>query len=394
MQKFGLLACYPLVFATASITFAQAAQQNPSRPFGPRSCGPVDPSYIRVAEDTGGIPFFFHRSEVAQSTKFMLASTGENRVTLLWAKGSLQNNTREFLVPIDSTIEQIVFTLSTDNPDMKMEVFGSDNTPITAESHAEATDFTCGRFIIMRKPSAGSYRVRVQGSGRFWVSVEGKSEIFLHGVEFVELGGRPGHEGMFRIHGQPLIGKPANLEAGVAGDARKVSFALVTPENQVIQLLNLRSVQGDQDSHEFAGEFPLPNEPFRLVAMGTDQNGQYFQRVHAGLFRPTSIALALVNAPDISAGANSALTFQMTNFGATGRFHLVAICANTWTARVDPTDISLSRGEAAKLLVTVFVPQGTPAYTGGDLVLTATSDNDPTNTNGVVHHLSVEPVRK
>jgi hypothetical protein len=275
-----------------------------------------------------------------------------------------------------------------------MEVLGPDNMPITSESQTEATDFTCGRFIVMRKPLAGNYRVRVQGAGRFWVSIGGKSEIFLHGVQFVELGGRPGHEGMFPIHGQPLAGKPANLEASLAGDAKEVSFSLVTLENQVITPLDLKAVQDDQDSHEFAGGLSLPNEPFRSVAMGIDQSGHHFQRVHEGLFRPTNVALELVNAPDISAGATSTFAFQMTNFGSSGRFHLLATCTDRWSALVDRADISLNRGETAKLLVTVSVPQGTPAYTGGDLVLTATSDNDPTNTNGVVHHLSVEPVRR
>src|SRR5947209_20232688 len=61
------------------------AEQNRSHPFAPGACGPVDHSYIRVAEETGGIPFFFQRSEVSKAMKFTAANSGENRVTLLWA---------------------------------------------------------------------------------------------------------------------------------------------------------------------------------------------------------------------------------------------------------------------------------------------------------------------
>jgi hypothetical protein len=70
------------------------------------------------------------------------------------------------------------------------------------------------------------------------------------------------------------------------------------------------------------------------------------------------------------------------------------VCANGWPARVDRSEVSLAGGETANLIVSLTVPEGTPAYTGGDLVLTATSENDPSITNGVVHHLSVEPSRK
>jgi hypothetical protein len=54
--------------------------------------GPADHSYVRVAEETGGIPFFFERSEVSRAMKFTAANSGEKRVTLLWATamGSLQ----------------------------------------------------------------------------------------------------------------------------------------------------------------------------------------------------------------------------------------------------------------------------------------------------------------
>jgi hypothetical protein len=270
----NIRACHLLVafvLTTASMPVVHAQQQNRSRPFAPGSCGPVDPSYIRMAEDTGGMPFFFQRSEVAQSTKFLLANTSENHVTLLWAKGGLQGHNREFIVPVDATLEHIVFAMSADNHETRMEVFGPGETAITANPHADTTDFTCGRYIFLRRPPPGSYRIHIKGSGRFWVSVDGKSDIFLHGVEFVEPGGRPGHEGMFPIHGQPIIGKTTNLKTSVAGDVKTISFALVTPENQLIETLDLTSRQTERDDHEFAGVFSLPHEPFRLVATGTDQ---------------------------------------------------------------------------------------------------------------------------
>jgi hypothetical protein len=380
-----------IVFTTATILHGQ--QPNRSHPFAPGSCGPVDPAYIRSAEDTGGIPFFFQRSEVAQATKFMLAETAQNHVTLLWAKGDL-NGDREFLVPVDSTLEFVIFTISVDDHNTKMEVFGPDTVPMASGLRAETTDFTCGRYIMLKKPVPGNYRVHITGSGRFWLSVGGRSEIFLYRVEFVEPGGRPGHEGMFAIRGQPLVSKPSNLEANLSGDVLEVVFTLVTAENRTIKMLNLQPIRAERDEHEFAGNFALPQQPFRVLASGVDQNGHPFQRVHEGLFRPTTISLALVSAPDLEPGNTVTVTFKATNTGHSDVFRLMAVCANGWPVGIDRNQIHLAGGESTNVVVSLTVPAQTPAYSAGDLVLTATSENDSSIMNGVVHHLSVEPRRK
>jgi von Willebrand factor A domain-containing protein 7 len=372
---------------SATVAWAQIASQAP-HPFAPGSCGPVDSTYIRVAEDTGGIPFFFQRSEVAQSTKLMLFTSGQNQVTLLWAKG--QAKSKELVVPVDSSLEQVTFEFSATSHDSKMEVFGPNDVAMTEIPSAETTDFTCGRFVVLKHPIPGNYRIRIEGTGQYWLSVAGKSNIFLSRVEFVELGGRPGHQGMFPIHGQPLVGKSANFEASVTGNVRAISFFLVTPEDRPIASLNLRARQNQDDENDFAGQFSLPSEPFRVMATGIDQNGMSFERMHGRLFRPTTISLVLTAQEAVAAGVSSALTFEVKNLGNPDTFALRAVCASRWPAELDPAVVSLGQGEIAKVVVTVAVPEGTPAYTSSDLVLTASSQSDPSITNGVVHHLSIQ----
>jgi hypothetical protein len=223
------------------------------------------------------------------------------------------------------------------------------------------------------------------------LSVTGKSDISLHAVEFVELGGRPGHEGMFPIHGQPIVGKPTHLQATVVGEARQVTFELITPEGQSLQKISLKSIHSDKDDQEFAGNVSLPAQPFRIIASGTDPSGQHFQRLHEALISPNTLSLALVNATDLKAGKTSAFTFQVTNLGNTDKFRLIAVCANRWPTQVSHSDVTLTRGESAKVSVTVSVPAGTSAYSGADLILTATSEGEPNLSNSFVQRLSVEP---
>ncbi len=377
-----------VLVGTSANVLAQASQPNVSRPFAPGSCGPVDPTYIRTAEATGGIPFFFQRSEVAQATKFMMASSGENHVTVLWAKGTLQSSSRDFVVPIDSSLTKIVFVLSADNHATKMEVFDSGGTPLSTSRQSDTTDFTCGRYIATTDLPPANYRVHVTGTGRFWVSVQGKSEIFLHRVEFVEPGGRPGHEGLFPIHGQPIVGRRAHLRANISGPAKEVSFALISPESKQLNFVAMKRVEKDADDQEFDGILDLPIQPFRIVAVGRDEKGESFQRTLEAQFRPATIEIALLNAPDLIAGKTSILTYKVTNLGAGDNFRVVGVCAH-WPAQASHSELSLRQGESANVKVPISVPTGTSSYTNVDIVLTATSTRDLDNSNGVVHSFEV-----
>ena len=60
-------------------------QQNRSRKFGPGECGPVDPSYIQLANETGGQPFFLNPSEVAKAFHFVRESSGSHWICLTTA---------------------------------------------------------------------------------------------------------------------------------------------------------------------------------------------------------------------------------------------------------------------------------------------------------------------
>jgi hypothetical protein len=134
--------------------------------------------------------------------------------------GNVPSTVRELLVPLDSTLDQVVFTVSVDDHMSTMDVVRPSGALITStDTSTEVTELNCGRFIVLKNPPPGLYRVRMNGSGTFWTEATGKSGVFLHSVRFVEARGRPGHEGLFPISGEPLLGKPAILETHVSGRA-------------------------------------------------------------------------------------------------------------------------------------------------------------------------------
>src|SRR5262245_1917231 len=70
------------------------------------SCGRADPSYIRIANESGGQPMFLKPSEAGRVGHFIREHSGNNRETLLWATGTIDRG-RQFPVPIDSTVERV-----------------------------------------------------------------------------------------------------------------------------------------------------------------------------------------------------------------------------------------------------------------------------------------------
>ena len=117
------------------------------------------------------------------------------------------------------------------------------------------------------------------------MEAEAQSDIHFVSVEFVKEGGRPGHEGLFRIQGQPVAGRPATLEALLSAAATKTTdFRLVTERGETIQKLQIRTVSSDRTTLEFVGSLEVPKVPFRVAVTGRDANGQRYQRFFGGLF--------------------------------------------------------------------------------------------------------------
>ncbi|MBZ5562273.1 MAG: hypothetical protein LAP13_07610 [Acidobacteriia bacterium] len=392
-----LLTSFAAFCLAATALGQQPSQQNRSRPFGPDACGPADPTYIRTAEETGGLPMFLQRSEVAKSMKFMGATLGGNRVDLLWATDTLRGDSSEFAVPVDSTVENITFAMSTNTKGTSLVVLNPAGEEIkTGDTGADVTELNCGRFLTLKRPAPGDYRLRVTGSGKFWLEAEGKSEIFTFGLEFVELGGRPGHQGMFRISGQPLADRPATLECSIQKEAQDVAFRLISPAGKTLQTIKLQPIDNSGDDIEFSGTFKLPATPFRIAVTGKNSKGEAFQRIqntlyHAETVRVTPESLLEVERP---AGKTTTITFTVHNVGAPATFRIIVADARRFVSRAEPKELLVGKDGSAKVEVDLTVPASATAGIGDDVSITAQSLTGPPTYNGAVQPVSVVAPRK
>src|SRR5262249_47178116 len=238
------------------------AQNSPASAGGSRlsnSCGRADPSYLRVANESGGQPLFFKRSEAWRIGQFMRELSGNSRQTLLWATATFDSRQRRFTVPVDSTIERVTFALSVDGEGSTLTIIRPSGLPVrNGDGDAEITELACARIVTVARPLAGAWQADVTGAGRFWFQAGAKTDVFLSGVEFTPVGGRPGHEGLFPIAGQPLAGLPATLRLTLSGQVQTAGFKLVTLGGDTIAPIAMTDVSSTSDEHEYVGTFDLP----------------------------------------------------------------------------------------------------------------------------------------
>ena len=99
----------------------------------------------------------------------------------------------------------------------------------------------------------------------------------------MELAGRPGHQGFFRIDGLPLAGQEAIVDAVVSGPFGTAQFDLRGRSGAPLQTLAL--TPAPETPEEFAGKVTPPNTPFLVYLTGQDAGGHRYQRVLSARLR-------------------------------------------------------------------------------------------------------------
>ena len=376
----------------SSLGFGQAPSTNRSRPFGPDACGPADPAYIRTANETGGIPMFLQRSEATKAFHLVRESTKDNVATVLWATGTLGGQPKTVRIPVDSVTNRITFTFSVDTKGNELKLTQPSGGAITeGTASTEVTELNCGRIVTVSSPEAGEWRAEISGTGTYWLQAQAQSDIYFVGAEFVKEGGRPGHEGLFRIHGQPVAGMPATLHVHLSARETETSeFYLVTEEGQPIQKLQMHAVNSDRQSLEFVGSVELPALPFRVAVKGNDSNGKPYQRFFSNLFHAESVEVSpRLDFDELSPGGSKEVAFTVRNLVVPRTFKITVTDARKFVGKVEPNELTLGAGESGTVRVDLTVPAGTAPGVGDDVVFVAKSVAGPATSNFSVVHLSV-----
>src|SRR5215213_3928922 len=173
------------------------------------SCSPIDPAYIQLANDTGGQLFTLARNEAGSITRLADFITRRNIVDVLYITSTLAGVAKTYDVPVDSTMSSVTFSIS-----------GTADVVVTRPDNSvvQSTDPNVNKVLVssaavysITNPAAGTWHVAVNGTGPFSLRALGESSLDFSFFNFVELQGRPLHEGFFRIPGFPQLNQTGSV---------------------------------------------------------------------------------------------------------------------------------------------------------------------------------------
>ncbi|MBZ5556408.1 MAG: hypothetical protein LAO77_03930 [Acidobacteriia bacterium] len=325
------------------------------------SCSPVDPAYISGAQNTGGQLFFIGRNETGKIFGLIEPSLTGDLQPMMLLNTTLGSGSTSVTVPVDSTLTSVTFSVSLDLLSAVHVIRPSGAEVLPTDPDATITVLSTGRIVTVRTPSPGDWQLQIAGAGDLSASVMGNSALELADFNFVERRGRPEHEGLFPINGQPVLGTTQIGRATMSGDFSNAQFELVSPAGATLQAITLTAgTDPDAAADEFVGNVDLPAAPFRVSVRGTDANGFAFVRTFPPTLRAQSVRVrAVAQGVRLTPGATTPVQFEVTNLGSPVSFLVSAVDDAHLVSGVGPLTLTLGPNESATTTVSLTVPAGT-----------------------------------
>jgi hypothetical protein len=258
-----------------AVPFWIGAQQQSSTTRAGWPCGArLDTSYFQIAEGTGGHLLLLAPEEIGDSAT-LLTAFGSHRQTIFRLAGSLNPGVHEFQVPIDSSVESVLFSISVQCLDVA-DVIPPSGGFANREAVTDLSNFRAERMVIVTRPEPGVWALRVSGSGISGVVVQARSAIGIAQVEFA-----PAQGTTFTAAPSPGVENAVRIR--VIGDATDVQASVV---NGLLQRIIRLPREAGETTEWYVSRFTPSSEGFRLIVVGKDTQGFAFQRMSAPLLTP------------------------------------------------------------------------------------------------------------
>src|SRR5436190_730356 len=176
-----------IVFLAQMVAGAQQQRSNSPAawPCGAR----IDSSYFHVAEGTGGHLLLLAPEEIGDSAT-LLTALGAHPQTIFRLAGSVTTGLHEFEVPIDPSIESVLFSISVQCL-QTAEVVRPSGALAVGDDATLLPSFRAQHVVIVKRPQAGTWTLRVAGSGIAAVVVQAQSAIGISQPQFASAPGAP-----------------------------------------------------------------------------------------------------------------------------------------------------------------------------------------------------------
>jgi hypothetical protein len=264
-----------LLVTMAALT--QAGQQSRPIPRDARGLLRVDPTMYGLSAATGGDFYMWSEGEFA-SSRLEIPIHGES---VLLSYGSLGELPSRFELPVESFVKELVVFAAAQRKDLAVLVDPDGNVVRSGSPGARLQQYQHMLIANVQNPKAGMWRLEFTGSGVTSVhaSVRSASERFVELVafDFVEPGGRPGHEGYFPMKKEPVAGQRVLARVNIGGAPREARLSFITADGKLIG----REVELMLHEDEALTSVTIPRGVYRVRVSGRNSAGQVFQRVES-----------------------------------------------------------------------------------------------------------------
>jgi hypothetical protein len=374
---------YGLLLA-CSMTSAQDSQQQPSR----QNHGSIhiDPAYQDVATATGGQVLAINPSELGSTEAMGLFISGSytHDADVLSVSDKVSGQPKSYPFPVDSTVQSLYVSVS---GEVETRLQRPDESIVyQGERGVDAAKLRQAALFTVATPEQGPWVITIQGSGAYSLLVKAKSDLRLDSFEFVELRGRPGHEGYFPVDGFPLSRIETHARAQMNGPFATAVFEMRDVQNRAIAPLALEAEPADRE--EFFGSLKPPGKSFRVYVTGTDAAGLEYQRLQSQMISPQTFRVTAISVPeDVWPGGKASYIFRAQNFGEAASFQVTAVVASGYPVRAHPTAFSLEAGQELEVQVETDVPYS--AQPGGSFQVVVVVDNGQGGNNSAIAETSI-----
>ena len=265
-------------FAAAAVLVVPiliGAQQQAAGPRGNWPCGArIDPSYFQVAEGSGGHLLLLAPEEIADSAT-LLTALGGHPQTLLRLAGSLTPGLHEFQVPVDPSVESVLFSISVQCLQVS-DIVRPSGEAASGDDVVDLSNFRAERMVIVKRPESGMWTLRLSGSGVSGVVVQARSPIGIADVQFASA--RSTNFTAF-----PRAGVENVVKIRMRGRALEIRASIVSGVLLPVAPLPL---ERDETDESYLSRFTPGSEGVRVLVVGRDYDGVAFQRMYAPLITP------------------------------------------------------------------------------------------------------------
>ena len=245
----------------------------------------VEPAYFNLAALTGGNFYFWAAGEFARAG-LRLPIHDE---PVLLAHGRFDAPRRSFEIPVESGARILTIFAGAQRKDRAVLVRPGGGSVADGAAGVTLQTFSHMTIATIQTPAPGKWRIDFEGAGLYSVSahVRPSAEVdapALIAFNFVEMGGRPGHEGWSPIQRELRRGESIACQLSVSGASSGMQLYFVTGDDRPIAEVPMDSESGDME--HYLGRCVIPNQPFPVMVAGRDRLGQLFRRTTSALRTP------------------------------------------------------------------------------------------------------------